>query len=95
MLLEREILNLKENYENDKLKEYLLDDFNENKSIETTDKIIQKYSRLHETCFQIGRAHFYAPYKHDWEYSDRYSLVQCYNVMVCNHFIILLYIIMF
>jgi hypothetical protein len=57
-------MSLKENYENAKLKEYLLDDFNKNKSIETPDKIIQKYTPIYmKPVSRYGRAHFYAPYK--------------------------------
>ncbi len=57
-------LELKENYTNRRLREILLDEYNTEKSIETSDKIIQKYEPAYmKPVSGNGRAHFYAPYK--------------------------------
>jgi len=55
---------LKENYENEKLMEYLLDPFRPKKIIETSDRFIQKDMPVYmKPVARNGRAHFYAPYK--------------------------------
>jgi hypothetical protein len=61
---EEKLTMLRERYENGKLKEYMLDELNKNKSIETHDKIIQKYTPVYmKPVSRYGRAQFYAPYK--------------------------------
>jgi cell division protein FtsX len=57
-------LDLKENFTNKRLREILLDEYNTEKSIETSNKIIQKYEPVYmKPVSNNGRAHFYAPYK--------------------------------
>jgi hypothetical protein len=61
---EENLVVLRENYENSKLKEYLLDVFSREKAPETNDRIIRKYAPVYmEPSLRNGRAHFYAPYK--------------------------------
>lgn len=58
------LIELRGNYENKKLKEFMLNELEIDKYIETPHKIIQKYA---PACMRpvsnYGRAHFYAPYK--------------------------------
>jgi ABC-type multidrug transport system ATPase subunit len=57
-------LDLKENFTNKRLREILLDEYNTEKSIETSNKIIQKYEPVYmKPVSNNGRAHVYAPYK--------------------------------
>ena len=57
-------LKLKDDYANNRLREIMLDEFNTEKSIETSHKIIQKYEPVYmKPVSDYGRAHFYAPYK--------------------------------
>jgi len=57
-------LKLKDNYTNDKLKEIVLDEYSTKKTIETPDKIIQRYEPVYmKPVSRTGRAQFYAPYK--------------------------------
>ena len=59
-----EFLDLKDEYTNKKLREILLDEFNQKKTIETSDKIVQRYEPVYmKPVSRNGRAHFYAPYK--------------------------------
>jgi len=59
-----ELVNLKDKYENMKLKELVLDLATIEKSIETPDKIIQKYAPGYmKPVSRCGRAQFYTPYK--------------------------------
>jgi hypothetical protein len=59
-----EFLDMKGNYANKKLGEILLDEFNPKKTIETYDKIIQRYEPVYmKPVSGNGRAQFYAPYK--------------------------------
>ena len=56
--------DLRDDYTNKKLREILLDEFNQNKTIPTAVKIVQKYEPVYmKPVSQNGRAHFYAPYK--------------------------------
>jgi hypothetical protein len=56
--------DLKDDYANKKLREILLDEFNQKKTIETADKIVQRYEPVYmKPVSRNGRAHFYAPYK--------------------------------
>ncbi len=60
----KNLMVLRDRYENEKLKEYLMDNMNTSKSIETPDRIIQKYAPVFmRPVARDGRAHFYAPYK--------------------------------
>ncbi|MCA1741610.1 MAG: ATP-binding cassette domain-containing protein [Bacteroidales bacterium] len=57
-------LDLKNSHTNKRLREIVLDEFNTKKSIETREKIIQKYEPVYmKPVSENGRAHFYAPYK--------------------------------
>ena len=57
-------LKMKDDYTNKKLREILLDEFNTRKTIETTDKIIQRFEPVYtKPVSRNGRAQFYAPYK--------------------------------
>lgn len=57
-------LELKEDYTNRRLREIVVDEYNTTKSIETREKIIQKYEPVYmKPVSGNGRAHFYAPYK--------------------------------
>jgi hypothetical protein len=59
-----ELINLKNNFENKRLKELVLDWTTTEKSIETPGKIIQKYEPVYmKPVSKYGRAQFYAPYK--------------------------------
>ena len=56
--------DLKDDYTNKKLREILLDEFNQKKTIQTSDKIVQRYEPVYmKPVSRNGRAHFYAPYK--------------------------------
>ncbi len=56
--------DLKDDYTNKKLREILLDEFNQKKTVPTSDKIVQRYEPVYmKPVSQNGRAHFYAPYK--------------------------------
>jgi len=56
--------DLRDNYTNKKLTEILTDEFNQKKTVETSDKIIQRYEPVYmKPVARNGRAHFYAPYK--------------------------------
>jgi len=56
--------DLRDNYTNQKLTEILTDEFNQKKTVETSDKIIQRYEPVYmKPVARNGRAHFYAPYK--------------------------------
>lgn len=56
--------DLRDDYTNKKLREILLDEFNQKKTVETADKIVQKYEPVYmKPVSRNGRAHFYAPYK--------------------------------
>jgi len=56
--------DLKDNNANKKLREILLDEFSQKKTIETADKIIQRYEPVYmKPVSANGRAQFYAPYK--------------------------------
>jgi hypothetical protein len=58
------LVDLRNNYENSKLRELLLDELVPEKTFETPDKIIQKYQPVYmKPVSGYGRAHFYAPYK--------------------------------
>jgi hypothetical protein len=55
---------LRDDYTNNKLREMLLDELNPKKTIETSDKIIQRYDPVYtKPVSGNGRAQFYAPYK--------------------------------
>jgi hypothetical protein len=55
---------LRDNYTNKKLTEILTDEFNQKQTVETSDKIIQRYEPVFmKPVARNGRAHFYAPYK--------------------------------
>jgi ABC transport system ATP-binding/permease protein len=55
---------LRDNYINNKLTEILTDEFNQKKTFETSDKIVQRYEPVYmKPVARNGRAHFYAPYK--------------------------------
>ena len=57
-------LELKENYTNKKLREIVLDEYNDQKTIETPGKIIQRYEPVYmKPVSRTGRAQFYAPFK--------------------------------
>ena len=56
--------DLRDNYTNKKLTEILTGEFNQQKTIETSGKIIQRYEPVYmKPVSRNGRAHFYAPYK--------------------------------
>ena len=56
--------DLRAKYTNKKLTEILTDEFNQKKTVETSDKIIQRYEPVYmKPVARNGRAHFYAPYK--------------------------------
>ena len=58
------LLDLKNNFENRELKRLVTDEISKEKSIETTEKIIQKYEPVYmKPVSKYGRAQFYAPYK--------------------------------
>lgn len=58
------LLKLKNDYENNSLKDLVLDRSRINKSISTDRRIIQKYEPgFMKPVSKCGRAHFYAPYK--------------------------------
>jgi len=59
-----EYIHLQNNYENKRLKDIILDRETPEKTIETGDKIIQKYEPGYmKATSKYGRAHFYAPFK--------------------------------
>ncbi|MCU0378861.1 MAG: ABC transporter permease, partial [Bacteroidales bacterium] len=59
-----EFMAMKEDYTNRKLREILLDEFTINKTIETRDKIIQRYEPVYmKPVSRNGRAQFYASSK--------------------------------
>ena len=56
--------DMRDDYTNNKLTEILTDEFNQQKTIETSGKIIQRYEPVYmKPVSRNGRAHFYAPYK--------------------------------
>jgi ABC transport system ATP-binding/permease protein len=58
------LMRLRQSYENRKLSEYLLNVFEKDKVIETSKKIIQKYTPVYmRPVSNYGRTHFYAPFK--------------------------------
>ena len=58
------LINLRDNYENEKLNFIILDEENTKLTIEKGDRIIQKYEPGHmKATSQYGRAHFFAPVK--------------------------------
>ena len=58
------LMKLRENYENRKLVEVMLNEMDKDKVIETPDRIIQKYAPAYmRPVTKNGRTHFYAPYK--------------------------------
>lgn len=58
------LAELRENYENLKLNEFMLNEMEKEKLIETPDKMIQKYAPVYmNPVSHYGRAQFYAPYK--------------------------------
>jgi hypothetical protein len=58
------LVDLRNNYENRKLRELLLNELVPEKTFETPGKIIQKYQPVYMIpVSRYGRAHFYAPYK--------------------------------
>lgn len=60
----QELMKLENNYSNKQLEMYVLDRLRVDKSIETPNKIIQKYEPVYmKPTSKYGRAHFYAPYK--------------------------------
>jgi ABC-type multidrug transport system ATPase subunit len=59
------LINLRDNYDNDRLRFLALDEENISFTIETSDKIIQKYKPGYmKGTSRSGRAHFYAPSKY-------------------------------
>ncbi len=59
-----EFLRMKDDYTNKKHREIVLDEFNTRKTIETYDKIIQRFEPVYtKPVSKNGRAQFYAPYK--------------------------------
>ena len=59
-----EFLRMKDDYTNKKHREILLDEFNTRKTIETYDKIIQRFEPVYtKPVSKNGRTQFYAPYK--------------------------------
>jgi ABC-type multidrug transport system ATPase subunit len=59
-----EFLAMKENYSNRKLREILLDEFTIKKTIETRDRIIQRFEPVYmKPVSRNGRAQFYVSYK--------------------------------
>ena len=59
-----EFINLKNNYYNRQLENYVLDRYRIDQYIETNDRIIQKYEPGYmKPLSNYGRAHLYAPYK--------------------------------
>ncbi len=59
-----EFLTLRENYENEQLNFLVLGEDNRKSTIETNDKIIQKYRPGYmKATSKFGKAHFYAPIK--------------------------------
>jgi ABC transport system ATP-binding/permease protein len=59
-----EFINLKNNYYNRQLENYVLDRYRIDQFIETNDRIIQKYEPGYmKPLSNYGRAHLYAPYK--------------------------------
>jgi ABC-type multidrug transport system ATPase subunit len=61
---EGEFINLKNNYYNKQLENYVLDRYRTDQYIETNDRIIQKYEPGYmKPLSNYGRAHLYAPYK--------------------------------
>ena len=82
--------DLRDNYTNKKLTEILTDEFNQKKTIETSDKIIQKYEPVYmKPVSRNGRAHFYAPYK---QTGSRRIDTYWFNIIVLWVTVILLYI---
>jgi energy-coupling factor transporter ATP-binding protein EcfA2 len=58
------LMDLREHYENRKLIEFMLNEMEKDKVIETQDRMIQKYTPAYmRPVSNNGRAHFYAPYK--------------------------------
>jgi ABC transport system ATP-binding/permease protein len=58
------LMELHENYENKKLNEFMLNETEKDKLIETPEKMIQKYAPAYmRPVSNYGRAHFYSPYK--------------------------------
>jgi ABC-type multidrug transport system ATPase subunit len=61
---EGDFINLKNNYYNKQLENYVLDRYRTDQYIETNDRIIQKYEPGYmKPLSNYGRAHLYAPYK--------------------------------
>ena len=60
----QELMKLEKNYSNKQLEMYVLDRLRVDQSIETKQRIIQKYEPGYmKPTSKDGRAHFYAPYK--------------------------------
>lgn len=57
-------IGMKERHTNSRLKEIVLDEYNQQKIVEAGGKYIQKYEPAYKKPVSAnGRAHFYAPYK--------------------------------
>ena len=57
-------MKLREQYENRKLNEFMVNDLEKDRLIETPDKMIQKYAPVYmRPLSNYGRSHFYSPYK--------------------------------
>jgi ABC-type multidrug transport system ATPase subunit len=60
----KQLMVLRENCENRKLREFMLNEMELEMLIETSDRMIQKYAPAYmKPVSNYGRAHFYAPYK--------------------------------
>lgn len=82
--------DLRDDYTNKKLREILLDEFNQKKTVETSDKIVQRYEPVNmKPVSKNGRAHFYAPYK---QLGDKRIETLWFNIIVLWLASLLLYI---
>jgi hypothetical protein len=86
-------IDLNNSYENTKLKEVILDQFNPEKIHKTPDKYIQKANPGYmKATSKFGRAHFYAPYKMIGNYEiDTYE----FNLLVLWLVTLFLYVILY
>ena len=84
------VVKLRDNYENKKLIQIVLDQEPGEKTIDTGDKIIQKYNPGYmKATSKLGRAHFYAPVK---KVGNIETGTYWFNIAVIWFVILILYI---
>jgi ABC-type multidrug transport system ATPase subunit len=88
-----EFQNLRANYYNKRLADIVLNNEVPEKSIQTPDRIVQKYEPIFmKPVSQNGRAQFYAPYK---IFGNREIDTYWFNILVIGAVTIILYVILY